>query len=182
MSIQDILQFRNVMAQLDVTYPFSPAFGPADDRKTCVFSAQEVYKRLLRHTPNETLLPFETISILAVNEYGDLSEEKTKPFVRLFPPDGNGTLTMLDFVKSCDEIYRKFRTFRAALANSSVMNNAYERIVNGVYFFLTFILVLIILRFDVLQTLVTMMSLILSFSFAFGAAVSKFTEVSSFAT
>ena len=44
-SIKEILQFRHALGQIDVTHPFSRAFGLAGDRKSCVESAQEVFKR-----------------------------------------------------------------------------------------------------------------------------------------
>jgi hypothetical protein len=176
-SIQDILQFRKIMTHLDVTYPFSKAFGYADSRNNCINSAQEVYYRLLKYTPDESLLPFDTLGILALDENGEQSEEKLKALVCLFPPDGDRKLTMLDFVKSYDGIYRKFRTFRAAVSNSSVLNNAYERIVDVIFYFIMLLLVLSILGYNVVQTVATVMSVVLSFSFAFGPAVSKFTQV-----
>jgi hypothetical protein len=166
------------MSHLDVTYPFSKAFGLADNRNNCINSAQEVYNRLLKYTASESLLPFETLNILALDEKGERSEEKHKALVCLFPPDGEKKLSLLDFVKSYDEVYRKFRTFRAAVSNSSVLNNAYERIVDVLFYFLLLLLVLTILRYDVVQTVATVMSVVLSFSFAFGPAVSKFTQVS----
>jgi hypothetical protein len=121
--------------------------------------------------------PCETLSILALDENGEQSEEKLKGLVCLFPPDGEKKLTTLDFVKSYDGVYRKFRTFRAAVSNSSVLNNAYERIVDVIFYFLMLLLVLSILGYNVVQTVATVMSVVLSFSFAFGPAVSKFTQV-----
>jgi len=175
-SIKEILQFRHALGQIDVTHPFSRAFGLAGDRKSCVESAQEVFKRLLLHTPDETSIPFETISIVGLDDYGDLEEAKTKDLVKIFRPGADGKLSMLDFVKSCDAIYREFRTFRAAVANSSILNNAYEKIIDGVFYFLMGVLILLIFELDVWTLLVSISSLVVSFAFAFGAAVSKFTE------
>jgi len=66
----------------------------------------------------------------------------------------------------------------AAVANSSILNNAYEKIIDGVFYFLMGVLILLIFELDVWTLLVSISSLVVSFAFAFGAAVSKFTEVS----
>jgi len=49
---------------------------------------------------------------VGLDDYGDLEEAKTKDLVKIFRPGADGKLSMLDFVKSCDAIYREFRTFR----------------------------------------------------------------------
>ena len=71
------------MSHLDVKYPFSKAFGLADNCNSCASSAQEVYNRLFKQTLRESRLPFETLSILALDEFGELSEEETKPLIGL---------------------------------------------------------------------------------------------------
>jgi hypothetical protein len=115
---------------------------------------------------------------VGLDENGDLDEVKTKQLVKLFRPDVNGNLSMLDFVKSCDEVYRRVRTFRAAVENSSIINNAYESIFDGIFYFLMAIVILLIFEMDVWKVLVSVSSLVVSFAFAFGSAVSKFMEVS----
>jgi len=74
---------------------------------------------LLLRTPNEKSLPFETISILGLDEYGELDEVKTKKLVKVFRPSGDGKLNLLEFIRSCDEVYRRFRTFRGMYKVSS---------------------------------------------------------------
>ena len=64
-SIASILQFRQMLAYMDEDYPFSVAFGPADTREACVESAQNLFSRLMLLTPDETVLQFDTLAVLA---------------------------------------------------------------------------------------------------------------------
>jgi hypothetical protein len=99
-SINSILQFREALTFMDSEYVFSLSFGLANDRESCIESAQRVFERLLMATPGQRALPFETIAFLAVDEDdGTFDQVKMKSLIRLFRPDRDGTLTMLDFVR-----------------------------------------------------------------------------------
>lgn len=71
-------------------YPFSYAFGPADTREACIDSAQKVYTRLLKRTPNENVLQFETLALLALQKDGKIDQQKAKDLVKVFRPDRQG--------------------------------------------------------------------------------------------
>lgn len=109
MSVRKILQFREALDYLDGSYPLSVPFGPAGTRKQCMISAQNVYKRLLMRTPDNPVLHFETLMTLAIDKEGKLNKEKARALIRLFRPDRQGHLTLLDFVKSCDTMYKKVK-------------------------------------------------------------------------
>lgn len=66
--------------------------------------------RLVSNTPDDKVLHFETIAVLATTDDGDVDKEKTKELIRLFRPNRDGTLSMLDFVRSVDGVY-KVRVF-----------------------------------------------------------------------
>ena len=80
--------------------PFSVAFGPASTREECIESAERVYHRLLLSTPERKILSFDTLALLAVHKDGTLDEEQLKELIRLFRPERDGNLTLLDFAKS----------------------------------------------------------------------------------
>jgi hypothetical protein len=162
----------------DVTYPFSTSFGLADTRDNCAKSAQEVYKRLVRHTPSEENLSFETLSILAYDEHNELSEEIFNALVRLFPPNGDKNLSLTDFVKSYDKVYRDVRTFTVAVYKASVLNIAYTRVLDVIFYSLMIIVVLVIFHINVVSTLTVFFSMTLTAAFAFRQSLSKFTLVS----
>ena len=117
-TVRDIVQFRKAASYMGDKYPFSHAFGPAKTREMCVQSSQEVYDRLMISASDCPALPFSLLSILAMDEKGELVEAKIKSLIRLFRPDREGRLSRLDFVKSIDTVYKQLRLLRASIANS----------------------------------------------------------------
>uniref|UniRef100_A0A6T7I8N1 Mechanosensitive ion channel MscS domain-containing protein n=1 Tax=Attheya septentrionalis TaxID=420275 RepID=A0A6T7I8N1_9STRA len=170
------MQYRQALTYMDTRHPFSDAFGPAKTRAECVESAQNTYLRLLKHTPEKSILPFETLSLIAVDNVGGLEQKKTKSLVKIFRPDGKGELKLLDFVKACDSVYKELRLFRAGTANSSQIDLAFESIVNVLFFFLLGMLVLTIMELDPLALFLSLSGLLLSFAFMFGSAAAKYFE------
>ena len=129
-SISSIVQFRASESYLCVDFPFSPAFGFVKTRVQMVDGAQEVYTRLIEKQNDGNVLTFQTIAQTAVTE-GKLEEERVKELVRLFRPTRDGLLTLLDFCKSIDALYKDLRLLRVALANEAKMNRTSETIINS---------------------------------------------------
>lgn len=121
---------------------FSLAFGPTNSREACIQSAQETYGRLLSATPDETNLHFETLGLIAVQDNGEINQEKARDLVKVFRPRRDGVLTMLDFVKSCDSVYKEFRLLQASIRNSSQIDIAFENILN-VFFYVILITIIL---------------------------------------
>jgi hypothetical protein len=118
-SINAILQFRRALACLNTPFLFSSAFGLANTREGCVESAQKVYQRLSAHSGDANTLSFQLLALLGVEEGGGLDQIKLKELIRLFRPERDGSLDVLAFVKSIDQVYREIRLLRASVANSS---------------------------------------------------------------
>lgn len=134
-SISAVLRFRKALTYIEKRYPFSVAFGLADTREACIESAQEVYQRLMMHKKEEEgFLSFETIALLAVDEGYTIDQSKAKSLIKIFRPDRQGMLTMLDFVKSIDAVYKEFRLLGATIENSSQIDRAFENIFNVVFY------------------------------------------------
>jgi hypothetical protein len=163
---------------MNTEYPFSTLFGPAKTRNQCVESASLVYQNLLLLNPDKRKLPFETISIAALQDDGKMDEKKAKLLVKVFRPDRNGELSLIDFIKSCDKIYKNLRIFRAALQNSAQIDEAFTTIIDIAFFFLLFLIVLQILSFNPLQVFLTLSGLFVSFAFMFGNAATNYFNVS----
>ena len=175
--MNDILHFRQAVTLLDAPQPFSLAFGKSSTREECMESSQAVYDRLMFHIPDkDDVLAFETISFVALNREGEVDQAKMKRLIRLFRPDRSGKLTRLDFVKSVDSIYKKFRMLRASIANSSQIDEAFERLFNTGYYFLLVMLILSILQLNPWAFIASLTGVLLSFSFCFGTAASKYFE------
>ena len=129
-SISSIVQFRASESYLYSDFPFSPSFGFVKTRVQMVDGAQEVYTRLVEKQNDGNVLTFQTIAQTAVKK-GKLEKETVKDLVRLFRPTRDGLLTLLDFCKSVDALYKDLRLLRVALANEAKMNRSSEAIING---------------------------------------------------
>ena len=172
---------------MDLSYPFSISFGLADTRAHCVESSQGVYRRLMCHNPKNTsgVLQFDAIASLAKSNDASTEEgekelvdaDKMKDLIRLFRPDRQGNLTMLDFVKSVDAVYKKLRLLRASISSASQIDHATECIVNCFFYFLFFCILLARLKIDPLKFFLSMSSVILAFAFMIGSASAKYFEV-----
>jgi hypothetical protein len=127
-SISAVLSFRKALTFTRKRYPFSFLFGPADSREACIESSQAVYDRLMLGTPLETILPFETLALLTLNETSEIDQEMAKDLVNLFRPDREGYLTVLDFVKSVDSVYKEFRLLSASIENSARLDRSFEQL------------------------------------------------------
>jgi hypothetical protein len=142
-SISSVLRFRKALTFIQKSYPFGYDFGDASTRQDCVESAQDVYNRLLLQKPTEGLLQFETLALLAFDEGDDtIDQEKARDLVRLFRPDREGNLSMLDFVKSIDSVYKEFRMLSASIQNSSQIDRAIESIFNVLFYVTVGVIVL----------------------------------------
>jgi hypothetical protein len=86
--------------------PFSSAFGPCSTRLKCVESCETVFRRLLLSTPGEHYLSFDILASLAIADNGNLDELKVKEIIKLFRPDRQGKLSLVDFVRSVDVVYK----------------------------------------------------------------------------
>jgi Small-conductance mechanosensitive channel len=106
---------------------------------------------------------------------GNSRKKKTRALIRLFRPHRNGDLTKLDFVRSCDKIYRRARMFRATTLASAQLDDAFEQLINIAFYFLTGFVVLVVVGFDTTR-IFSFSAGIFSLSFMFGASASRYLE------
>ncbi|CAJ1957660.1 unnamed protein product [Cylindrotheca closterium] len=174
-SIAAVLRFRNALALIHNDYPFSFAFGPASNRNECVESAQNVFKQLLAQ--GETNVEFETIAAsLAVREGHLLSPERVKSLIRVFRPNRDGTLSVLDFVKSVDAVYKEFRLLQASIENSAQIDRAFDAIFDTIFYVLVVVIIMSQLGLDPMAMFLSLSSVLLAFAFVIGPAASKYFE------
>ena len=177
-SIAEILKFRKALTYMDDPLLFGPAFGICATRDQVIKSARKTYRRLLRST-SLSILSYDIIRLLALDEEGNLIEAKAKALKRLFRPDNRRELTLLAFVQTCDSVYKRLRFFRASVGNASVINKVLESIVDGLVNFLLALVIMTILQYNPYPVLVSLSTLMVSFAFAVGSSASKYIEVSS---
>lgn len=64
-------------------------------------------------------LNFHVLALLGVLPDGSLDQDKLVTLIRVFRPGRDGTLSIVDFVKSVDAVYRELRLLRASVNNST---------------------------------------------------------------
>lgn len=175
-SIQKVLEFRETLNYMDGGNPLSVPFGPASTRNECLKSSQKLYRKLLLQNPRDRVLNFDTLLVLAIDKKGKLNKSKARALIRLFRPDRKGNLTLLDFVRSCDNLYKRVKLFRATTANAAQLDDAFENLLNIVFYVLMVVVLLLIMQVDFLTVFSTLAGLVLPLSFLFSAAASLYFQ------
>lgn len=161
---------------MDGTHPLSVPFGPASSRKECLKSSQKVYQKLLLQSPENRILQFETLLVLSIDKTGMLNKRKARALIRLFRPDRKGNLTLLDFVRTCDHLYKKVKLFRATTANVTQLDDALENLLNVVFYTILTVVLLLVMQVDFLTVFSTLAGIILPLSFLFSTAASLYFQ------
>lgn len=177
--IGDIIQFSQTLACIDNHFPFTYAFGNARTRETCIDSAQNVFDRLRRHTNNiGDGVSFHLIARVACDAKGDLNQKEAKRLIRLFRPSRDGTLSKIDFVKSCDNVYKELRLLQASIANSTQIDDASEVIYNVMFYALYLFFFLLGIRGaeESYNFFLNMFLAVTPISFAIKSACGKYVE------
>jgi hypothetical protein len=120
---------------MDSDNPLSAPFGLADTQKHCAESSQKVFERLRMKHPESDVVKFETLLAIAVNDDGTVDRGKAKSLKKMFKPNRNGDISLLDFVKATNDVYKRIKMFRAKTLNSAQLDNAFEQLINIVFFF-----------------------------------------------
>eukprot|EP00980_Cylindrotheca_fusiformis_P014169 scaffold3720_cov141-Cylindrotheca_fusiformis.AAC.8 len=175
-SISEVLRFRNALSFINNDYPFSYSFGLACSREATIRSAQELYNRLLSLSPSQVHLQFETIVHIALKHDGSIDTEKAKQAIKIFRPDREGNLEVMDFIKSIDAIYKEFRMLQASIENSSQIDRKFESIINVAFYAITATIVLSQIGVDPLALFLSFSSVLVAFAFMIGSASAKYFE------
>jgi hypothetical protein len=69
-----------------------------------IVGSQEVFGKLMKRSAVLDALKFDVLAAVAKQVDGTLSQEKLKRVIRLFRPDRDGNLSLLEFVKSVDVV------------------------------------------------------------------------------
>lgn len=125
---------------------------------------------------DQDVLKFDVLALAATRSNSDLNVSALKNLIRLFRPDRDGKLSLLDFVKSVDSIYKEARLLRASVRNSEKIDRAFENFVNVVFYLVVACVVLSQIGFDPLALFLSLSSVILAFAFMIGSASSKMFE------
>mmetsp|Transcript_11377 Transcript_11377/g.17454 ORF Transcript_11377/g.17454 Transcript_11377/m.17454 type:complete len:883 (+) Transcript_11377:72-2720(+) len=177
--IGDIIQFSQTLACINNHFPFTYAFGNARTREACIESAQDVFDRFKRHTQSVGRgIRFEVIARVACGATGNIDQKEAKRLIRLFRPSRDGTLEKIDFVKSCDNVYKELRLMQASIANSTQIDDASEKLYNIAFYLIYLFLFLLGIRGaeDSYQFFLQLFAVITPLSFAIKSACGKYVE------
>jgi hypothetical protein len=173
MSIASLMHFRRALTHLRTELPFSSSFGPAGTREDCVASSQEVFERLMKMSDLDEALNFEVIALLGAKSDGTLDQNKLLDLIKLFRPDRDGSLSMVHFARSVDQVYKEVRMLRASVHNSSKVDGQFETIFNFVFYAVNVVIALNVLGFDPFALFLSISGLILGFAFSKWYAVQR---------
>jgi hypothetical protein len=171
------MQFRRALTHMDTETPFGIAFGASTTREYCIINSQMLYDRLMcEGTTVDGCLHFNVIAGIAVDKSGQLDSVRAKELIRVFRPERNGAVSLVDFVRSVDNIYKELRMLRATVASSTKIDKALETIFNVIFYFFLACVVLWFLRIDPLALFLSLSSIVLAFAFMIGSASAKYFE------
>ena len=102
--------------------------------------------------------------------------EKLEAIIRLLRPDRDGSLSLLDFVKSADGVYKEMKLLRASIKNSEYIDRAFEKAFNVVFYGVMACIILSRIGINPIALFVSLSGLILGFAFMIGSAASKMFE------
>jgi hypothetical protein len=69
-----------------------------------IVGSQDVFGKLMKRSAVLDALKFDVLAAVAKQADGTLNQEKLKRVIRLFRPDRDGNLSLLEFVKSVDVV------------------------------------------------------------------------------
>lgn len=103
-----------------------------------------------------------------------LDQLKAKKLISMFRPARNGDITLLEFCKSVDMVYKDMRKLRASIANEGRMNMASEKILNVIFYCILAWAGVAAIGINPLALLGFLGSVIISISFMIGGASSDY--------
>jgi hypothetical protein len=190
-SLNAIVQFGSSVGVLESSFPFGRAFGKAETRHQVVDCAQHVYADLLKLQQKlklhqvyanaggqdaTTSLKFHTLSIVAMDDLGNLDMKMAKDLMAVFRPTREGDITLVEFVKSVDAVYKEIRKLRASIANEGKMNAGAEKLINALFYFILVFCFLSALGLDPVVIFGGLATSIISFSFCVSGASSDYVR------
>jgi hypothetical protein len=162
---------------MDTDTPFGVPFGICDTREACVACSQALYDRLMMQGSYVNgQLHFNVIAYLATGKDGELDQQKTEELIQLFRPDRDGAISLLEFVRSVDKVYKELRLLRATIAGSGKIDKAAESIFNIVFYAGVVVVILYTVGIDPFAIFLSLSSIVLAFSFMIGSASAKYFE------
>lgn len=175
--MSDILHLRQALMSISTDYPFSVAFGRVKSRKQCTEGSIRLYNKLLRRQKAGSELHLDTISCVVFCDDHMLDQDAARWILQTFPTSATGCISLLEFVRGIDELYKRMVILLKSMVNATAIDRGYETVLNIIYFAVWGIVVLVVLGLDPLAFILGLSSIIVSFAFMIGPAMSSYFEV-----
>jgi small-conductance mechanosensitive channel len=176
-SINNVLEFRNALAKLDKPYMLGIAWGDVGTREKMICTSQAVYWKLRRLSSDpEVGLQFDVLAALTEQLDGTLHPDELKHLIRLLRPDRQGVLSLAEFVKSIDSVYKEAKLVHASVKNSEKIDREFEKALNIPFYTVVMCIILSQIGLNPLTLFISLSPLILGFSWMIGSASSKMFE------
>jgi Mechanosensitive ion channel len=175
-SISNVLEFRNALAKLDKPYMLGIAWGDVSTREKLVFTSQIIYWKLKRLSTDANGLKFDVLATLTEQPDGTLHPDELKNLIRLLRPDRDGLLSLAEFVKSVDSVYKEAKLIHASVKNSEKIDREFEKALNIPFYTVMISIILSQIGLNPLTLFISLSPLILGFSWMIGSASSKMFE------
>jgi hypothetical protein len=179
LSLSALVQYGCSIKILDSFYPFSYAFGYCFDRCSVLQNSQRLYSELTIESSDNTPLHFRTLALASMDKGGELDEQELKDLIHVFRPNRDGTISMIDFCKSIDTVYKEIRKLRASIANESRMNVGAEMVISCIFYLILVLGALLVVCGDseeVITVFAGLFTFTIPFAFCFGGAAADFVR------
>jgi hypothetical protein len=103
-------------------------------------------------------------------------KEKIKRLVDLFRPDKDATISLLDFVRSIDGVYKKLRLLSRSIENATAIDRAYEQLINVGFYLVLIAITCSLVGVDAIGLIGFLSSFIISLAFMIGSATALYFE------
>lgn len=137
-------------------------------------SAQRTFLRL---ADGQSTCSFDILTVLASDADGFIDADKCNNLKRLFRPDSHNEVSIMGFIKGCDDVYKRLRYFRASVGNSSLIDKFLEDIVTILFNGVLVLIQMTVLGYNPYPILVSISAILVSSAFAIGATASTYFEV-----
>eukprot|EP00529_Nitzschia_sp_RCC80_P008888 CAMPEP_0113505976 /NCGR_PEP_ID=MMETSP0014_2-20120614/35636_1 /TAXON_ID=2857 /ORGANISM="Nitzschia sp." /LENGTH=1154 /DNA_ID=CAMNT_0000401389 /DNA_START=267 /DNA_END=3731 /DNA_ORIENTATION=- /assembly_acc=CAM_ASM_000159 len=157
---------------------------------------QKKLKKAIPNSDNPKMLKFHTLCLLCIphssgtgsdsdsrhstprhgtsNDVQEIDQSKVKALMSVFRPTRQGDISLVDFCKSVDVVYKEIRMLRASITNEGNMNSGAEKLINSIFYFILICVGLAAIGIDPVVLFGALTSFIISFSFCVSGASSDY--------
>ncbi|KAG7366030.1 mechanosensitive ion channel [Nitzschia inconspicua] len=171
-TVADIIQFHRAIRCIVNSFPLSPSLGIESTRIACLESSQVVFDRLASGSHDGTL-DCKILARLSIKSNGAIDAETIRKLQKILCPNSQGKLAKIDFLRVADGVYKEWRLLLENLKCSSEVNCALETFVDGIFYAVLLIILLVALGIDISSLIVSLSGVFVGVTVLCGTICSK---------